>query len=130
MKQIEVAAAIIQKDHQILATQRGYGKFQGLWEFPGGKIEPGETKEEALLREIKEELDMQITIDQLFHTLEYDYPDFHLTLHCFLCSLFTEHFTLTEHLDALWLDKTELDTLDWLPANTPVIERLKSNKYP
>ena len=126
MKKIEVAAAIIVKDHYILATQKGYGPFEGMWEFPGGKVEGLETPEDALIREIKEELDTQIVIDSHLTTVEYDYPDFHLTMYCFLCSLPDEHFVLLEHKSAKWLDKHNLDSVNWLPADLDLIELLKS----
>ena len=125
MKKIEVAAAIIVKDHYILATQKGYGPFEGMWEFPGGKVEPLETPRDALIREIKEELDTEI-VSQLT-TVDYDYPDFHLTMHCFICSLAEEHFVLLEHKSAKWLDKYHLDSVDWLPADLDLIELLKSH---
>ena len=125
MKQIEVVAAIIRKDDKIFATQRGYGEWKDWWEFPGGKMEPGETPEEALVREIREELSTEINVDELFYTVEYDYPAFHLILHCYLCSLLTDALHLNEHEAARWLTKDELDSVDWLPADWEVIEALK-----
>lgn len=125
MKTIEVAAAIITKDDRIFATQRGYGEFKDGWEFPGGKIEPGETKEAALIREIREELDAEIDVKSLFDTVEYDYPDFHLTMHCFLCELRSDGLVLKEHEDARWLKREELDTVEWLPADRGLIEKLE-----
>ena len=126
MKQIEVVAAIIHDDEgRIFATQRGYGEFKDWWEFPGGKMEPGETPEEALVREIREELSTEINVDELFYTVEYDYPAFHLILHCYLCSLLTDALHLNEHEAARWLTKDELDSVDWLPADWEVIEALK-----
>ena len=125
MKQIEVVAAIIRKDDKIFATQRGYGEWKDWWEFPGGKMEPGETPEEALVREIREELSTEISVDELFCTVEYDYPAFHLILHCYLCSLLTDALHLNEHEAARWLTKDELDSVDWLPADWEVIEALK-----
>lgn len=125
MKSIEVVAAIIVRDNQILATKRGYGDYENYWEFPGGKIEPGETKEAALIREIKEELEVAVSIDQYLCTIQYDYPKFHLTLHCYLCSLLESEFTLVEHLDARWLSKELLDSVHWLPADIQLIEILR-----
>ena len=125
MKTIEVVAAIITKDGKYFATQRGYGDFAGGWEFPGGKIEPGETPQQALVREIKEELDADIVVGELVETVEYDYPKFHLTMHCFLCELISESLVLREHEAAKWLTASELDTVDWLPADRDVVEKLK-----
>lgn len=126
MKKIEVVAAIITKGNRIFATQRGYGEFKGGWEFPGGKVEKGESFEAALIREIKEELDADIKIDEFYTTVEYDYPTFHLTMHCYLCNLISEEITLLEHEDSKWLTKEELDSLNWLPADEGLIENLKS----
>ena len=126
MKSIEVVAAVIKKDDRIFATQRGYGEFQGGWEVPGGKVEPGETLEAALVREIKEELDAEINVKDLFDTVEYDYPKFHLTMHCFICELVSEDIVLKEHSAARWLDKAGLDTVEWLPADEGLIEQLKN----
>ena len=125
MKQIKVVAAIIQKEGRIFATQRGYGEWKDWWEFPGGKMEVGETPEEALAREIREELSTEIRVDELLCTVEYDYPKFHLTMHCYLCSLLMEALHLNEHEAAKWLGKDELDSVKWLPADLEVIERLK-----
>ena len=125
MKNIEVAAAIIKKGDMIFATQRGYGEFKDGWEFPGGKLEPGETAETAILREIKEELDADIKVCQLFETVEYDDPKFHLTMHCFICELVSEDMVLKEHEDARWLDRQQLESVDWLPADRGLIENLK-----
>ena len=125
MKRIEVVAAIIRKEERIFATQRGYGEWKDWWEFPGGKMEPGETPEEALKREIREELSTEIRVDELLCTVEYDYPKFHLTLHCYLCSLVTEALHLNEHEAARWLAKDELDSVKWLPADREVIEKLR-----
>lgn len=127
MKHIEVAAAVIYDNCRILATQRGYGDFKDMWEFPGGKIEPGETPEEALKREIHEELNTEIAIEELIHTTEYDYPDFHLTLHCYRCHVVGGDIKLLEHEAARWLLPSELDAVKWLPADREVIERLSSN---
>ena len=128
MKRIEVVAAIIRKGDKVFATQRGYGEWQDWWEFPGGKIESGETPEEALRREIREELSAEISVDRLFCTVEYDYPQFHLTMHCYLCSLLTEALHLNEHEAARWLTKDELDSVKWLPADLEVIEALRKPK--
>ncbi len=124
MKQIEVVAAIIRKDDKIFATQRGYGDFKDWWEFPGGKMEDGETPEEALVREIREELSADISVDEFLCTVEYDYPQFHLTMHCYLCSLVTEALHLNEHEAAKWLAKDEMDSVKWLPADVKVVEAL------
>ena len=129
MKQIEVVAAIIHKDGRIFATQRGYGDWKDWWEFPGGKMETGETPEEALKREIREELSTEIQLDKLFCTVEWDYPKFHLTMHCYLCSLLTEALHLNEHEAARWLPKEELNSVQWLPADVQIIERLKQYSY-
>lgn len=126
MKQIEVVAAIIRRGDKIFATQRGYGDFKDWWEFPGGKMEAGETPEEALKREIREELSTEISVDEFLCTVEYDYPAFHLTMHCYLCSLLTEALHLNEHEAAKWLTKDDLDSVNWLPADKYVIERLKT----
>ncbi len=125
MKRIEVVAAIIRKEGKIFATQRGYGEWKDWWEFPGGKMEPGETPEEALKREIREELSTEIRVDELLCTVEYDYPKFHLTLHCYLCSQVTEALHLNEHEAARWLANDELDSVKWLPADREVIEKIK-----
>lgn len=125
MKRIEVVAAVIIRDGKVFATQRGYGEFKDGWEFPGGKMEPGESREEALVREIREELDAEIRVDRLLETVEYDYPKFHLTMHCFICELLSENLVLREHEDARWLFRNELDTVDWLPADVGVAEKLK-----
>ena len=124
MKTIEVAAAIIVKDNKVFATQRGYGEFKDGWEFPGGKLEPGESAREALVREIREELDVDIRVGRLLETVEYDYPEFHLTMHCFICELLSEEIVLKEHEDARWLKEEELDTVDWLPADVGVIGKI------
>ncbi|MCI7392386.1 MAG: 8-oxo-dGTP diphosphatase MutT [Clostridiales bacterium] len=126
MKTIEVAAAIIVKDNRIFATQRGYGEFKDGWEFPGGKIEPAESAQEALVREIREELDVDIRVGKLLETVEYDYPEFHLTMHCFICELLSEEIVLKEHEDARWLKKDELDSVPWLPADITIIEKIKA----
>ena len=124
MKKIEVVAAIIQRDGAYFATQRGYGEFEGLWEFPGGKIEPGESREVALKREIQEELGIDITIDKFLCTTEYDYPSFHLIMHCYLCSVASGDIELREHKSARWLTAETLDSVEWLPADKDVIDKL------
>lgn len=125
MKKVEVVAAIICREGRIFATQRGYGEWKDWWEFPGGKIEAGETPEDALRREIREELSTEISVDEFFCTVDYDYPAFHLTMHCYLCSLLTEALHLNEHEAARWLAKDELDSVQWLPADKSIIEKLK-----
>lgn len=125
MNHIEVVAAIIQKEDKIFATQRGYGEWKDWWEFPGGKIETGETPEEALKREIREELSTEINIDKCFCTVNYDYPKFHLTMHCYLCSLQNDAMHLNEHEAARWLTKNELPSVKWLPADIEIIKKLK-----
>ena len=126
MKQIEVVAAIIRKGDKIFATQRGYGEWQDWWEFPGGKMEARETPEEALVREIREELSAEISVDELLCTVEYDYPKFRFKMHCYLCSLVTEALHLNEHEAAKWLAKDDLDSVKWLPADVKVVEVLRS----
>ena len=126
MKTIEVVAAIIHDEGRILATQRGYGDFKDGWEFPGGKMEPGETPEAALVREIREELDVEIVPEKLVTTVECDYPKFHLTMHCFLSSVKSGTISLLEHEAAKWLTKEELDSVGWLPADVEVVEKLKT----
>ena len=126
MKKIEVVAAILHRDGAYFATQRGYGEFEGMWEFPGGKIEPGESCEVALKREIMEELGVDIAIENLLCTTEYDYPSFHLTMHCYLCSIASGDIELREHKSALWLTLDRLDDVAWLPADKEVIDKLKS----
>ena len=128
MKQIEVVAAIIHHDGAYFATQRGYGEFEGMWEFPGGKIEPGESREDALKREIQEELGVDITIGELLCTTEYDYPTFHLTMHCYLCSVASGEIELREHKSAQWLTAETLDTVEWLPADREIIAMLRAMK--
>lgn len=125
-KSVNVVAAIIIKDGSLFATQRGYGEWKDWWEFPGGKIEQGETPEEALKREIREELSAEINVDEFLCTVEYDYPKFHLSMHCYICSLLTESLHLNEHEAARWLSKDELDSVKWLPADVKVVELLKS----
>ena len=126
MKQVEVVAAIIRDGNgRVFATQRGYGDWKDWWEFPGGKTEPGETPEEALKREIREELSAEIATDKFLCTVDYDYPAFHLTMHCFLCSLLSEAMHLNEHEAARWLRKEELNSIKWLPADRQILETIK-----
>jgi len=127
MKQIEVVAAIIHDDKgRIFATQRGYGDYKDGWEFPGGKMEPGEMPEEALKREIWEELETKIVVESLVQIVEFDYPQFHLKMHCFWCRVDSGSLTLKEHESARWLTKDELDSVQWLPADLEVINELKA----
>ena len=128
MKQIEVVAAIIHHNGAYFATQRGYGEFEGMWEFPGGKIETGECAESALKREIQEELGVDIVIEDLLCTTEYDYPSFHLTMHCYLCSVASGDIELREHMSARWLTTKTLDSVEWLPADKYIIDELKRYK--
>lgn len=128
MKTIEVVAAVIRSDDKILATKRGYGEFINMWEFPGGKMEEGETQENALKREIKEELEADINIETFITTVDYDYPNFHLTMHCFLCTLPNNDLTLKEHNDAQWLSYDNLGSVDWLPADIEVVEKVLTLK--
>ncbi|MBP5355539.1 MAG: (deoxy)nucleoside triphosphate pyrophosphohydrolase [Prevotella sp.] len=125
-RKIEVVAAVIRKDDKIFATQRGYGEWQDWWEFPGGKMEPGETPEEALKREIHEELSTEISVDEFLCTVEYDYPKFHLTMHCYLSSLLSEALHLNEHEAARWLSMDELNSVKWLPADVLVVNAIKN----
>ena len=132
MKTIEVVAAIIRKEDKIFATQRGYGDFKDWWEFPGGKMEPGETPEDALIREIREELDADINVDKFLYTVDWDYPKFHLTMHCFISSLRNDALHLNEHEAARWLDKDEIHSVNWLPADEVllpmIVEELESTE--
>lgn len=130
MKIIKVVAAVIKKDAKVFATQRGYGEFKDGWEFPGGKIEPGETPQEALKREIKEELDSNIEVGELIDIVEYDYPNFHLSMQCFWCELKGDKIELKEHEAAKWLelDSKELESVEWLPADRGVIEKIICEK--
>ena len=131
MKHIHVVAALIfrttqDNNRQVLATQRGYGEFAGGWEFPGGKIEVGEKPEDALIREIKEELDAKIKVEKHVHTIEFDYPNFHLSMKCFECELSeNQEITLLEHQNAKWLDKKNLYSVDWLPADVDVLKKVE-----
>ena len=124
MKTIEVVAAIIIKDGQVFATQRGYGEFQGWWEFPGGKMEAGESPQEALKREIREELDADVLVKELLETVEWDYSNFHLTMHCFICSLLSESIHLNEHEAATWLTHATLESVKWLPADEILLDKI------
>ena len=124
MKTIEVVAAIIIKDGQVFATQRGYGEFQGWWEFPGGKMEAGESPQEALKREIREELDADVLVKELLETVEWDYPNFHLTMHCFICSLLSGSIHLNEHEAATWLTHATLKSVKWLPADEILLDKI------
>lgn len=129
MKTIRVVAAVIKSTNEndepiIFATQRGYGDMKGGWEFPGGKIEPGETPQEALRREIMEELETEIIVGELIQTIEYDYPNFHLSMDCFWCEIESGSLELKEHEDAKWLTKNQLNSVDWLPADITLIEAL------
>ena len=126
MKKIEVVAAILQRDGVYFATQRGYGEFEGMWEFPGGKIEPGESPEVALKREFQEELGVDIIIENLLCTTEYDYTSFHLTMHCYLCRVKSGDIELREHKSACWLRPEELGSVEWLPADKDVISQLNN----
>ena len=125
IKTIEVVAAIIIKDNQVFATQRGYGQWQGWWEFPGGKIEPGETPEAALTREIREELNAEITVGALLQTIEWDYPAFHLTMHCYLCTLNSDQLHLNEHSASAWLTCETLRSVNWLPADLGLLDEIE-----
>ena len=125
-KTIRVVAAIIKKDNRIFATQRGYGPYKDWWEFPGGKIEEGETPQEALIREIQEELDTEITVDDYFMTVEYDYPEFHLSMDCFWCSIVSGQLSLLEHEAAKWLSMDDLKQVKWLPADIAIIENIET----
>lgn len=127
MKEIKVVAAIIKNEDKILATKRGYGEFINMWEFPGGKIESGETKKQALVREIKEELNIEINVDKFALDIEYQYPNFYLFMSCFMCSIREGSIELLEHNDGKWITKEELNTLNWLPADIDAVNYLKEN---
>ena len=124
MKTIEVVAGVIKDGDRIFATQRGYGDQKGGWEFPGGKMEPGETPEQALVRELKEELDVEVNVGEKICTVEYDYPKFHLTMHCFGATIVSGEIKLLEHEDAKWLDRENLNSVNWLPADIEVVNHL------
>lgn len=127
MKRIEVVAGIIKDGDKIFATQRGYGEFKDGWEFPGGKMETGETPQEALARELKEELAIDVNVGEFLCTVDYDYPTFHLTMHCFYCSVIGGELTLLEHEAAKWLNMSELRLVNWLPADVEVVAALERN---
>ena len=126
MKTIKVVAAIIKDDDRIFATQRGYGEFKDGWEFPGGKVEAGETPQKALKREIMEELETMISVGELIDTIEYDYPNFHLSMDCFWCKSVSGKLVLKEAEDARWLTKDMLDSVEWLPADVALIEKIRA----
>ena len=126
MKTIHVVAAVIRDGNRIFATQRGYGAYKDYWEFPGGKIEPGETPQQALVREIEEELDTEIDVGDLLTTIEYDYPEFHLSMQCFWCKVAEGKLTLKEHEAAQWLDAESLDSVAWLPADLAILPLIKA----
>lgn len=125
MKTVKVVAAIIRNNDKIFATQRGYGEFKDGWEFPGGKVEAGETPESALIREIQEELDTTISVGEKLYCVEYDYPTFHLSMECFWAEIISGDLVLKEHEAAKWLSKEELHSVDWLPADLELIEKIK-----
>ncbi|MCQ2188193.1 MAG: (deoxy)nucleoside triphosphate pyrophosphohydrolase [Bacteroidales bacterium] len=125
MKTIKVVAALIVHDHRIFATQRGYGDWKGWWEFPGGKVEAGEAPEDALVREIREELDTEINVERYVTTIEWDYPAFHLSMRCYLCSVVSGSLTLLEHEAAAWLDREHLHSVKWLPADETIIDEIE-----
>lgn len=135
MKNIKVVAAVIKAKNQqgepiIFATQRGYGEFKDSWEFPGGKVEAGETSQEALRREIKEELDTIVRVEERIDTVEYDYPTFHLSMECFWCEIEDGELVLKEHEAARWLTREQLDDVDWLPADMQILEQIKAGNFP
>ncbi|MDO5133816.1 MAG: (deoxy)nucleoside triphosphate pyrophosphohydrolase [Eubacteriales bacterium] len=125
MKTIRVVAAVIRDGRRVFATARGYGEYKGGWEFPGGKVEPGETPQEALAREIREELDAEITVGELIDTVEYDYPAFHLSMECFWCSIRRGSLILKEAEDGRWLTADRIDSVDWLPADRLLLGRIR-----
>jgi len=127
MKTINVVAAVIRDSDRIFATARGYGEYKGWWEFPGGKVEPCESPEEALIREIKEELDSEIEVEEYIDTVEYDYPQFHLSMRCYFCKLISGELTLKEAEAARWLTRETLDSVKWLPADEVILGKVKAN---
>ena len=124
-KTINVVAALIRDGKRVFATARGYGNYKGWWEFPGGKVEPGESPEDALVREIREELDSEISVDEYISTIEHDYPEFHLSMRCYWCSLISGNLVLKEAEDAKWLDVETIDSVKWLPADITLIDEIK-----
>lgn len=126
MKTVEVVAAVIRNKNYIFATQRGYGDFKDGWEFPGGKMEKGETLQQALIREIREELETEIRVGDLIDTVKFDYPEFHLIMHCFWCTVVSGKLVLKEHQAAKWLSKEELDSVAWLPADRIILKKIKT----
>ena len=129
-KAIEVVAAVILHDGKFFATQRGYGEWKDWWEFPGGKVESGEVPEDALVREIREELATEIEVGELLTTIEYNYPQFHLTMHCYLCTILSGQLTLLEHEAARWLAMNELDSVRWLPADNVAVKSIRKKLGP
>ena len=127
MKTVSVVAAVIKDKDRIFATARGYGEYKGWWEFPGGKIEQGETPQQALIREIKEELDTEISVGELIDTIEYDYPTFHLSMDCFWAEVVAGKLELKEAAAAKWLTKETLDSVEWLPADITLIDKIKQS---
>ncbi|MDD6827359.1 MAG: (deoxy)nucleoside triphosphate pyrophosphohydrolase [Oscillospiraceae bacterium] len=127
MKTVSVVAAVIKDNDRIFATARGYGEYKGWWEFPGGKIEQGETPQQALIREIKEELDTEISVGELIDTIEYDYPTFHLSMDCFWAEVVAGKLELKEAAAAKWLTKETLDSVEWLPADITLIDKIKQS---
>lgn len=127
MKTLHVVCAVIRKDDKIFATQRGYGEFKDGWEFPGGKIESGETPQQALKREIHEELDTEINVGDQIETIEYDYPEFHLSMQCYWCNVVSGKLTLLEAEDARWLTKDTIESVDWLPADKELVQKIKES---
>ena len=127
MKTLHVVCAVIRKDDRIFATQRGYGEFKDGWEFPGGKIESGETPQQALKREIHEELDTEINVGDQIETVEYDYPEFHLSMQCYWCNVVSGKLTLLEAEDARWLTKDTIESVDWLPADKELVQKIKES---
>ncbi len=127
MKTLHVVCAVIRKDDKIFATQRGYGEFKDGWEFPGGKIESGETPQQALKREIHEELDTEINVGDQIETVEYDYPEFHLSMQCYWCNVLSGKLTLLEAEDARWLTKDTIESVDWLPADKELVQKIKES---
>lgn len=125
MKTVNVVAAVIRDGDKIFATARGYGEYKGWWEFPGGKVEAGETPEEALVREIREELASEIEVEEYINTVEYDYPEFHLSMRCYFCKLISGELKLLEAEDAKWLSKDTIDSVKWLPADVTVVTKIK-----